>query len=198
MESATNERGLSYERIIEEILQKCSRGYQVVSRAWDTGDLVVLSVAVLDAHPEYANLRNRPLEAQAFWKHRELPPKLYESRKRRIRRLRNSRNFVDDFENEGLLVVVCRSPSEGIERHCKQQEEPALEFQDTDFPALGRDRTRICASMHDTSRSGIPSYAKVAETSCQQTHGASCGLPDPPKVDKLFTRRRDASKSMRG
>ncbi|KAK7959637.1 uncharacterized protein PG986_004491 [Apiospora aurea] len=79
---------------------------------------------VLDDHPEYALLRNRPLEAQAFWKHGKLPPKLYESRKRRIRRLRHSRNFVEDVEDEGLRVVVCRSPSEGIERHCKLQGGP--------------------------------------------------------------------------
>ncbi|KAK8078994.1 hypothetical protein PG994_002801 [Apiospora phragmitis] len=73
-QSATIESGLSYERIIGGILQKGSRSYQVISCTWGTGDLVVFSVAVLDAHPEYADLRNRPLEAQAFWKHRELPP----------------------------------------------------------------------------------------------------------------------------
>lgn len=198
---AADECGLSRERIIGEILQKGSRSYQLISCTWNTGDLVVFSVIVLDAHPEYADLRDRPLEAQAFWKHHELPPKLYESRKRRIRRLRNSRNFVDDFENERLRVVVCQSPNEGIGRHCKQQgaqsEEPSLGFRDADFPPLGQDISKWYASTLDTSRCSVPTYARIAETSCQQACGASCEPLEPPRETKLFTRRKEIRKSIR-
>ncbi|KAK7911921.1 hypothetical protein PG985_014402 [Apiospora marii] len=178
---ASKDCSSSDERIIGDILQKGSRSYQVTSCAWDTGDLWVLSVIVLDVHPEYANLRNRPLEAQAFWKHQELPPKLYESRKRRIRRLKNSRNFVDDLENEKLRVVVCCSPSEGIERHCRQ-EEPLQAFQDADFPGLGRNKTNPASSDLDTSRDCVPTYAGITQTCCFSADRASPEPSDPPRL----------------
>ncbi|KAK8096750.1 uncharacterized protein PG998_004971 [Apiospora kogelbergensis] len=171
--------------------------YELVSRVCDAGDLVVFSATARAAHPAYAELQNRPLEAHAFWKGRDLPQKLYDSRKRRIRRLRNSPNTLGTFENEGLRVVVCHSPGEGVERHRKKESaaltHPPAEFHQGDFPGLLEQRqnedyaiARVCCLLNNLT--AIGDYIQNAFTGplCLKSATAKHDEVDKPLTAKPY------------
>ena len=110
--------------------------------------------------------------------------------------MRNSRNLVEHFEEEGLRIVVCRPQIESIGRHRKQQEQRKThtqlspQYQDTDFPNLsGHDGGKKCVDALDTSTS--PStYAGIARTASQQTYGTSSEHPNPLNGKKQLKPRR--------
>ncbi|KAJ8124677.1 hypothetical protein O1611_g8963 [Lasiodiplodia mahajangana] len=102
-------------------------------------------------------------EAQ-FFGNGILPRKLYLSRKRRIQRLRKSKNFEDMSDQGGVKVFFSRVPKEkGLQEYRKCMETgakpaPQYTYSVEDFPTLSSNHT---SSIPNTQRNAKPASAKA-------------------------------------
>ena len=93
---------------------KCT--YQILSRRSHDADLSIYTL----------RHGGEDFEAQVFTKC-NLPAKLYKSRKKRIRRLRRSANFIEEFESDEGRIIVMSIPADGIERRGEGKQAAANE-----------------------------------------------------------------------
>lgn len=91
------------EYYVGRALQGRHNQYHIKPSCLDDGNLVVC--------PAISQGDGALCEAQFFFlRGRELPHKLYLSRKRRIQRLRRSANLLDEFDGDGVRILVSRVP----------------------------------------------------------------------------------------
>ncbi|KAI3324796.1 hypothetical protein HD806DRAFT_543402 [Xylariaceae sp. AK1471] len=94
-----------FDSYVGRTLQGHQDKYHIKPSCWDDGDLVV--------YPAVSH--NGELCEAQFFKKCQLPTKLYLSRKRRIQRLKRSKNLMDELDHGDVRIFVSRV-SEGIAR----------------------------------------------------------------------------------
>ncbi|GAP83020.1 hypothetical protein SAMD00023353_0400090 [Rosellinia necatrix] len=126
--------GSRFENYVGNALRGQRNEYHIRPSCLDKGDLVVFPAIAHDG---------AVCEAQFFDKCR-LPRKLYQARKRRIQRLKKSRNLLDEVDHDDVKIIVSRVPESSCQncRNCRLAgtvAAPQHRYSANEFPALRRD-----------------------------------------------------------